>query len=207
MSPVPQAPRRLLGGPAGHLLIERIIRSGARASSVHRSASCRTKSKPHDTAFAPALGTAGVGLAHSKEIAECLGGESCIFCDPSHCEGIDWISAWDCQAPFAVTHHDMPALPDHGKSGLFEGANSIFVRDAWNFRHGSWRSNGDEFPVKADSIVCQFSLLILCGDFLPKSDGLADIRQSFLACSALTPASRQRRTAYRKAFLALDQFH
>lgn len=30
--------------------------------------------------------------------------------------------------------------------------------------------------MKQDSIACKFSLMILCGDFLPKSDGLANIR-------------------------------
>jgi len=35
------------------------------------------------------------------------------------------------QAPLAVTHHDMPALPNHGKSCLFKGANRIVVY-AWS---------------------------------------------------------------------------
>lgn len=45
--------------------------------------------------------------------------------------------------------------------------------------------------MKADTIVLKFPPMVLCSNFLPKLNGLANIRQRRLAGFSLAPTPRQ----------------
>ena len=91
------------------------------------------------------------------------------------------------------------------KIPLFQGRGRPLCARCLEFSAQEGRSDGDQFAMKMNSIAREALFLILTGHFLPKRDGLTDIREGFLACSPLAPAPRQRRTAYRETFLVFDQ--
>jgi len=113
--------------------------------------------------------------------------------------------AGDCQSAFSITHHDMSALPNDGEPCFFKGSHCLLVGNAVDLRHGLGRSDGDKLAMKSDTFSCKLPLLIFGGALLPKPDGLSDIFEGLSSRFPLTPTARQRRTANRKAFLALDQ--
>ena len=71
----------------------------------------------------------------SQELPEVIGCKPSVAHDSAHCEGVDWIVAWNRDDSGAVGHDDVFALARDAKPHLFERPHGIEIVDSGNAGH------------------------------------------------------------------------
>lgn len=104
--------------------------------------------------------------------------------------------AWNGNKPLAIGHHDVSALADDFKSGLFQGPDRLQVVYPREFGHGS-DGHFHFADIGAFQGVRHRGQIIL--------DRLANVFERLTLGCALRPASRQRGTTDGITFFGLDQ--